>query len=77
MKTILESFTSLLGLKYEIDETDHHSFIEGRVGRIRINNKKIGYIGEINPKVLRNFGLEMPVTCMEINLDELFEIKTS
>jgi len=77
MKQILDSFISLLGLKYEIQETQHNSFIEGRVGRILVNNKKIGYIGEINPKVLRNFGLEMPVTCMEINLDELFEIKTS
>jgi len=75
MKQILDSFISLLNLKYEIQETQHNSFIEGRVGRILVNNKKIGYIGEINPTVLKNFGLEMPVSAMEINLDELFEVK--
>lgn len=74
MKTILDSFISLLGLKYEIEETTHNSFIEGRVGRILVNNKKIGFIGEINPIVLKNFGLEMPVSAIEINLDELFDI---
>ena len=73
MKSILESLISSLGLKYEIEETTHSSFIEGRVARILIYGKKLAYIGEIHPQVLVNWGLEMPVTALEINLDILFE----
>lgn len=67
---ILRSF----GIKYEIKETDHNSFILGRAGRIVVNGIKIGYLGEIHPTVLSNFKLEMPVAALEINLTEVFEV---
>ena len=63
-----------LGLKYEITEIEHNSFIEGRVGRVIVNGKKIAYIGEINPLVITNWELEMPVTAFELNLTELYGI---
>tara|TARA_Y100000310_G_scaffold262992_1_gene272870 strand:- start:2196 stop:3863 length:1668 start_codon:yes stop_codon:yes gene_type:complete len=65
---ILNSFQ----IKYTIEETEHLSFIPGRVGRLIVNNKKVGYIGEIAPIVLQNWGLEMPVSAAELNLTELF-----
>jgi len=74
IKQILDSLLFSLGLKYEIRDVGHDSFIPGRVGRISINNKNIAYIGEIHPLVLDNWNLEMPVSCLELNLTELFEI---
>ncbi|MCD4666226.1 phenylalanine--tRNA ligase subunit beta [archaeon] len=74
VKQILEGFLQSLGLKYELKEVEHNSFIAGRVGRIIVNDAKVGYIGEIHPKVLVKFGLEMPVAAMELNLSELFKI---
>ncbi|MBW2999880.1 phenylalanine--tRNA ligase subunit beta, partial [Candidatus Woesearchaeota archaeon] len=63
-----------IGANYEIKETEHDSFIPGRVGRVMVGNKGIAYIGEIHPKVLANWELEMPAAGFELNLTELFEI---
>ncbi len=75
MKQVLDYLMNLLGLKYEIKETEHGSFIPGRVGRVNVNKKDVAYIGEIHPKVLESFGLEMPAAALELNLTELFELK--
>jgi len=74
VKQIIDSLLSSLNLKYDIIEVEHGSFIPGRVGRVIINNKKIAYIGEINPKVLKNYEIEMPVSVLELNLTELYMV---
>ncbi len=48
-------------------------FVEGRVAEIKINGKNIGLIGEIHPKILKNWKIRMPVALFEINLEEVFE----
>ena len=73
VKQILDNLMKLLDLKYQIKDADHPSFIDGRVGRISVNDKDVAYIGEINPKVLYNWELEMPVSCFELNLTELYK----
>ncbi len=72
IKQILDYLLRMLNIRYEIEETEHPSFIEGRVARIKVNNKKVAYIGEISPKVITNWELETPVTVFELNLSELF-----
>ncbi|MCH8003460.1 MAG: phenylalanine--tRNA ligase subunit beta [Nanoarchaeota archaeon] len=74
IRQILDYLFRSLGLKYEILETEHNSFITGRVGRVIASGKKIAYIGEINPAVLTQWELEVPVTAFELNLTELYEI---
>lgn len=63
-----------LGVTYKLKETDHPSFIEGRVGRASAGGKDIAYIGEMHPEVLDNFGIEQPVCAFELNLSDLLEI---
>ena len=75
IKQILDYLFSQLDLKYEIKDVEHDSFIEGRVGRVSVNGKDVAYIGEVHPKVLKNFDLNMPVGALELNLSELFELK--
>lgn len=77
IKQILDSLFQNLELEYKIEEVNHASFIKGRVGKILIKNKKIAYIGEIHPKVLTNYELIMPVSCFEIDLDELFKAQVA
>lgn len=75
MKQALDVMLRNMGInKYEIKTTNHDSFIPGRVARIVVKNKKVAYIGEIHPKVLENFGIEMPVAALELNLSDLFEV---
>ena len=73
IKQILDALAVALDFKYIIRDTEHGSFIPGRVGRINVNGKDIAYIGEIHPEVLNNFELEMPVAALEIHLTKLFE----
>ena len=73
IKQILDSLFKMLGIDYAIEELDHKSFIEGRVGKILVNNKEIGFIGEVSPKVIYNFSLEMPVVAFEMNISDLFD----
>ncbi|NJE84676.1 phenylalanine--tRNA ligase subunit beta [Thermococcus sp. CX2] len=72
VKEILESVIYHLGFEYELKETEHGSFIPGRVGKIIVNGQEIGIIGEIHPQVLENWGIEMPVAAFEIFLRPLY-----
>ena len=72
-KQALDYLMRMLGITYEIEEVDHDSFIPGRVGRVIVNGKKVAFIGEIAPKVLENWKIEVPVAGFELNLSDLFE----
>jgi len=73
-KQILDYIMRQIDVEYKVTETDHSSFVQGRVGRVSVGNKNIAYVGEISPIVLENFGLEMPVAAIELNLSELFAL---
>ncbi|MFQ6095035.1 MAG: phenylalanine--tRNA ligase subunit beta [Candidatus Bathyarchaeia archaeon] len=73
MKAVLDSVLLNLGIQYELEETKHGSFIDGRVGEIIVNNGNVGIIGEIHPKVLENWKLENPAVAFEIELGKLRE----
>lgn len=73
-KQVLDYLFGQLGLEYTIEETQHTSFIPGRVGRVVVKGKKVAYIGEVHPQVLENWNLEMPVCTFELNLTELLTL---
>jgi len=70
-KSALDALLANLGVSYELEDTEHGSFIEGRIGRILVEENEIGFIGELHPQVLRNWALENPATAFEVSLDEL------
>jgi phenylalanyl-tRNA synthetase beta chain len=74
-KSILSSFLLNLGFNFQLEECMHESFIEGRVGKIIVNNVEIGFIGEIHPKVLEEWSLEVPVSAFEVNATKLLHLK--
>jgi phenylalanyl-tRNA synthetase beta chain len=67
IKSALDSFMVNLGVQWQIKETSHPSFIEGRVGAITVNGTEIGILGEIHPAVLQTWKLENPVATFELN----------
>jgi phenylalanyl-tRNA synthetase beta chain len=74
-RQVLEYLFRMLNLKVNLKEpksTQSH-FVEGRVAEILLDNKSIGEIGEIHPKILKVWKLKMPVSLFEINLEEVFE----
>ncbi len=75
VKAQLDALLSNLGLKYELEETEHGSFVKGRVGKIILEGKEAGIIGEIHPQVLQNWKLENPASAFEISVDEMRRAK--
>ena len=75
LKQTLEYLFRMLGIKIEIKETENFPkhFIDGRCAEIKLENKSIGFLGEIHPKILRNCRIKMPVALFEISLEEIFE----
>lgn len=71
ISSVLDSIMENLGADYKLEEVKNKKFIEGRCASIMVNGKIVGEIGEIHPQVIENFGLELPVVALEINLKEL------
>jgi phenylalanyl-tRNA synthetase beta chain len=75
IKSALDSFLGNLGVQWQIRETSHPSFIEGRAGKILVGGKEVGVIGEISPLVLGAWKLENPAAAVELNLQKILETK--
>jgi len=71
VKQILDSVMMLMGMKYTLAEEEAASFIPGRCGKILVDGKTIGHLGEVHPQVLANFSLDYPVAMIEIDVDWL------
>ena len=70
IKSILDSFLRNMGVEYEVEEKAFKSFIDGRVGAILVDGEEIGFIGEVDPRVLEAWKLENPVVGFEIDLEK-------
>ena len=44
-------------------------FLPGRAAEIRLNGKRAGVLGEVHPRVLEAWGIQMPCAAAEIDLD--------
>ncbi|MBS3098713.1 phenylalanine--tRNA ligase subunit beta [Candidatus Pacearchaeota archaeon] len=73
MKQILNTLTQTLNIDYELSEAAHKQLIVGRTASIKVNNKLIGYVGEIHPETLRQWTIKMPCAVIEISLEDIFE----
>ncbi|MGF7119134.1 phenylalanine--tRNA ligase subunit beta [Methanobacterium oryzae] len=74
IKSIVDSIFVNLGLKMEIDNYNHPSFIKGRCAKVKAAEKLdglnvTGFFGEMNPEVITNFNLEYPVIAFELEFD--------
>ncbi|MGB9777930.1 MAG: phenylalanine--tRNA ligase subunit beta [Candidatus Bathyarchaeales archaeon] len=76
IKSALDAFLTNFGFEWQIKETKHPSFIEGRVGAAIVNGKNVGFLGEIHPKVLEAWKLENPAAAFEINMETIIQRKT-
>jgi len=71
MKQILDYLFRMLNISYSLEECENSNFIIGRVGRIVVNGIEIGVIGEVAPRVLKNWGINMPVVALELNIEKI------
>jgi phenylalanyl-tRNA synthetase beta chain len=75
VKQIIEYLFKSLNINIHFEEPDIFPvhFIEGRTAKIITEKKEIGFIGEIHPKILKNWKIKMPIAIFEIGLEEIFK----
>lgn len=72
LKSVLDYLFKMLDKEYKIEETEDSNFITGRVGKIIVNDKEVGIIGEVAPRCIKNWKLKVPVVALELDLRFLF-----
>lgn len=74
IKGVLDLLLDLHGIKIELEESSLPYFIEGRQAELVIKGEKVGAVGELHPKVLKNYGFSVPISSFEINLRRIWEL---
>jgi phenylalanyl-tRNA synthetase beta chain len=67
-KAVVNAFLKAMGIEHVYKSSSHPSFIPGRVAEIVSGSRTIGLFGEVHPKVLENWHIEMPTVAFEIEL---------
>lgn len=74
LKGIIENLLEGLNInKYRILPSNHESFHPGRTAELLINNKRIGYLGEVHPEVLDNYDIPTRVYIAELDFEEIYQ----
>jgi len=71
----LQTLFYYLSREYDVEESGDPRFIPGRAAAVLYKGNKIGVFGELHPEVLENWGITVPCTAGEIDLDALMESK--
>ena len=58
---------------YRIQESDDAMFFPKRGANVNFAGQIIGKIGVLHPEVLANYHIKYPVSCLEINIEVLFD----
>jgi phenylalanyl-tRNA synthetase beta chain len=69
----LQTLFYYIAREYDVEESADPRFIPGRAASIIYKGKPAGVFGEIHPEVLERWGIAMPCTAAEIDLDTLLE----
>ncbi|SMH71711.1 phenylalanine--tRNA ligase subunit beta [Candidatus Nitrosotalea okcheonensis] len=72
IKSVLQSLLKIgFNLTCETIAQKEHMFVDGRTGNIVISGKKLGTIGEVDPKIADNFKLRTSISGFEMKLTGL------
>mgnify|MGYP003978511069 FL=1 len=75
LKMILDYLFKMLDIEYTLENAENNNYIAGRVGKILVDGKEIGFIGEVAPRVLKNWKIKVPIAALEIDLEWLLNQK--
>jgi phenylalanyl-tRNA synthetase beta chain len=76
-QSVLYALLVNLGIAFRVEPWVHPSFIAGRVALVTSQSAKqatprpLGFLGELSPQVLTNWGARVPVAVFELSLDVL------
>jgi phenylalanyl-tRNA synthetase beta chain len=76
-QSVIYALLGSLGIEFQVQAWQHPSFIEGRVALVTTKTGekheavKLGFLGELSPQVLTNWGARVPIAAFELSLDAL------
>lgn len=74
LKGIIENLLSRLNInRYRFVNSTHDSLHPGRTAELLVNNKRVGYIGEVHPEALDNYEIPVRAYMAELNFEELLD----
>ena len=73
LKQVIDYLFKMLGKVYTLENVENSNYIIGRCGKVIVDGRDIGFIGEVAPRVLKNWKIKMPIVAMEIDLGFLFQ----
>lgn len=72
IRSSLDALAKNGGRSFEIREREHPSFLSGRCGAIiSKEGTEVGIIGEVSPRVIKSWGLNLPAAAFEMELSAL------
>ena len=71
IRSSLDALAKNKGRSFQIKETEHPSFLSGRCGAIISDGTEVGIIGELNPRVIKSWGLNLPAAAFEVEMPAL------
>lgn len=67
----IQALFYFLSRDYEVEESADPRFIPGRAAAVLYKGKAVGVYGELHPELLENWGVAVPCTACEVDLDAL------
>ena len=72
IRSSLDALAENEGQSFQIKDKEHPSFLPGRCGAIiSKDGGAVGTIGEVNPRVIKSWGLNLPAAAFELELSAL------
>jgi phenylalanyl-tRNA synthetase beta chain len=71
IKQTLDYLMRMLGKRYSIENSTNTYLIDGRGGKIIVEGKEIGFLGEIKPELLSSLKIKMPLSALELDVESL------
>jgi phenylalanyl-tRNA synthetase beta chain len=64
-----------IGVEARTEQSGHWAFVPGRSAGVMANGKTVGHIGEVKPSALASFGVSVPVSGFEVDVDALLHTR--
>jgi phenylalanyl-tRNA synthetase beta chain len=68
IRSCLDALLGSIGIDFEVVPTTQPSFLGGRTGQVISGQRRLGVVGELHPKVIREWGLSLPVAAFELEI---------
>lgn len=77
IKGVFDTLMKLNEIDFKIKESNLPFLIEGRSAEVIVKGVSVGFIGELHPQVLDNFGMLVPICSFELNLDKIWKLSNN